>query len=69
MQSIPALKVIVDKVTDATKDFCISVDQLLGTKEVPMGELAWKYVPGNLWSDLSRSRIYQHKCKDCMSGT
>ena len=47
MQSIPPLKVITDKVTDTAKDFGISVDQLLGTEEVPMAELAWKYVPGN----------------------
>jgi hypothetical protein len=48
MQSIPPLKVITDKVTEAAKDFGIStVDQLLGTEEFPMAELAWKYVPGN----------------------
>ena len=48
MQSIPPLKVITDKVTYAARVFGISVDQLLGTEEVPMAELAWKYVPGNL---------------------
>ena len=47
MQSIPPLKVITDKVTDAARDMGINVDQLLGTEEVLMAELAWKYVPGN----------------------
>ena len=48
MQPIPPLKVFTNKVTNATaKDFGIGVDQLLGTEEVPMAELAWKYVPRN----------------------
>jgi hypothetical protein len=55
MQSIPRLKVITDKVTDAARDIGISVDQLLGTEEVPVADVAWQYAPGKLWSDLSRS--------------
>ena len=34
---------ITDKVTDATRDFGISVDQLLGTEEIPMADVAWQY--------------------------
>jgi hypothetical protein len=46
MQSIPPLKVITDKVTDAARDIGISVDQLLGTEEVPVADVAWQYAPG-----------------------
>ena len=45
MQSIPPLKVIPDKVTDATRDFGISVDRLLSTEEIPMADVAWQYAP------------------------
>ena len=47
MQSIPPLKVITDKETDAVaRDFGLSVDQLLGSEEIPMADVAWQYAPG-----------------------
>ena len=46
MQSIPPLKVIIDKVTDAARDIGISYDQLVGKEEITSVELACKYVPG-----------------------
>ena len=48
MQSIPPLKVITDNaLTNAAREMGITVEQLLGTEELPMGDLVWKYVPGN----------------------
>ena len=37
---------ITDKVTDAARDIGISYDQLVGNEEIPMADLAWKYVLG-----------------------
>jgi hypothetical protein len=48
---------------DVKTGLCLA--QMFGHVYIPNAELVWKYVHG----DLSRSRIYKHKCKNYISGT
>ena len=74
MELIPPFKVITDKVTSAARDIGISYDQLVGNEEIPafnVNQQARKFVLGEplVSSSMKKRSFYQHKCKDCMSGT
>jgi hypothetical protein len=50
-------------------NFDMDVYEMVNEADFPKAELAYKYAPGGLSSDLSKSTIYQHKCKYCMTGS
>src|SRR4051794_16255873 len=49
MQSTPPLLKVINtdkQATDVARELSITIDQLLGTEEIPMADVAWQYVHG-----------------------